>query len=100
MSSRIVYGGLCSTCTKQLVCVFPRDQSRPVMQCEEFEGITPDPAKCAEKTRSLSEDARDSSHSEEHQPGTYMGLCSNCEKRETCTFPKPESGVWRCEEYE
>ncbi|MBX3393880.1 MAG: hypothetical protein KF841_00790 [Phycisphaerae bacterium] len=27
------------------------------------------------------------------------GLCATCELRETCTFPRPESGVWRCEEY-
>jgi len=100
MPSRIMYSGLCSTCTKQLVCIFPRDQSRPVMQCEEFEGITPDPAKCAEKTRSLSEDSRANSSTVEDHSDTHIGLCSNCEKRETCTFPKPESGVWHCEEYE
>jgi len=28
-----------------------------------------------------------------------LGLCKNCEKRKTCTIPKPEGGVWRCEEY-
>lgn len=27
------------------------------------------------------------------------GLCATCELCETCTFPRPESGVWRCEEY-
>ena len=27
------------------------------------------------------------------------GLCTTCELRETCTFTRPESGVWRCEEY-
>ena len=30
----------------------------------------------------------------------YKGLCVNCEHRETCTLPKPKSGVWHCEEYE
>lgn len=30
----------------------------------------------------------------------YKGLCKNCKKRKTCTLPKPEGGVWRCEEYE
>jgi hypothetical protein len=29
----------------------------------------------------------------------FLGLCSNCDNRETCTYPKPEGGVWRCEEY-
>ena len=30
----------------------------------------------------------------------FKGLCKNCKKRKTCTLPKPEGGVWRCEEYE
>ena len=29
----------------------------------------------------------------------YRGLCSLCENRTTCTYPKPEGGVWHCEEY-
>ncbi|HTS66225.1 MAG TPA: hypothetical protein VMS37_25420 [Verrucomicrobiae bacterium] len=29
----------------------------------------------------------------------FLGLCSNCDNRETCVYPKPEGGVWRCEEY-
>jgi hypothetical protein len=32
--------------------------------------------------------------------GKYMGLCMNCLHRDTCTFPRPEGGVWRCNEYE
>jgi hypothetical protein len=28
------------------------------------------------------------------------GLCMNCAYRETCLYPKPEGGVWHCEEYE
>lgn len=31
--------------------------------------------------------------------GTYKGLCITCEKRETCTIPEPEGGIWRCKEY-
>ena len=27
------------------------------------------------------------------------GLCSICEDREVCAFPKPEGAVWHCEEY-
>ena len=100
MSSSMTYGGLCSTCNKESSCTFPRDHSRPVMQCEEFEGIIPAPAKNERKNNPISDNSRVHSHTEEDHSGTYMGLCSNCEKRETCTFPKPESGVWRCEEYQ
>lgn len=33
------------------------------------------------------------------EPIAAVGLCSNCELRSTCTFAKPEGGVWRCDEY-
>lgn len=35
----------------------------------------------------------------EEETVQYKGLCKNCEKRETCTIPKPKGGVWRCKEY-
>jgi hypothetical protein len=31
--------------------------------------------------------------------GEHKGLCMNCANRETCLYPKPEGGVWHCEEY-
>lgn len=30
---------------------------------------------------------------------TFKGLCTNCVHRFTCTFRRPESGVWNCGEY-
>jgi hypothetical protein len=30
----------------------------------------------------------------------HKDLCRSCKKRETCILPKPEGGVWRCQEYE
>lgn len=27
------------------------------------------------------------------------GLCASCMHRDNCNFPRPSSGVWRCEEY-
>jgi hypothetical protein len=29
----------------------------------------------------------------------FKGLCVNCDRRFTCTFPRSESGVWSCDEY-
>lgn len=26
-------------------------------------------------------------------------LCANCRNRDTCTYPKPEGGVWHCKDY-
>lgn len=34
------------------------------------------------------------------ESGKHKGLCKNCKKRDTCELPKPEGGVWRCEDYE
>lgn len=34
------------------------------------------------------------------QPHIHRGLCVNCDVRETCTLPRPEGGVWYCEEYQ
>jgi len=31
--------------------------------------------------------------------GEIVDLCATCVKRDTCTLPKPEGGVWHCEEY-
>ncbi|MCF7919234.1 MAG: hypothetical protein K9N06_04920 [Candidatus Cloacimonetes bacterium] len=30
----------------------------------------------------------------------FKGLCTNCENRFICKLPRPETGVWYCEEYE
>lgn len=35
-----------------------------------------------------------------HDRKPILGLCSNCIHRKKCSFPKPDSGVWHCEEYE
>ena len=31
--------------------------------------------------------------------GALRGLCVNCDLRRECTYPKPVSGVWNCDEY-
>ena len=36
----------------------------------------------------------------EAEEAMVRGLCVNCTKDETCTLPRPEGGVWRCEEFE
>lgn len=36
---------------------------------------------------------------ESPSPDKPRGLCADCLIRDECQFPKPVSGVWRCEEY-
>jgi hypothetical protein len=65
---------------------------RMILQCEQFEMAFPEEGnRVPGRPRVLPRNGRDT-----HK---YAGLCSNCEKREACTYVKPEGGVWRCDEY-
>lgn len=96
LSKAKVKRGLCSTCIHDSDCTFPRYLIRPVLQCEVFEGENLSPKRRSTNRFRLirKEDIEDSSKSTQ-----YRGLCKLCTIREGCVFPKPESGVWHCEEY-
>ncbi len=93
------YYGLCSSCKTASGCTYTRDLRRPVLQCEEFEGYEPRIVKTTVENILLKTNPEFGSSNEERDLSKYGGLCRNCEDRETCTFPKPEGGVWHCEEY-
>jgi len=90
------YRGLCITCKNAPTCTYPRDPDRAVLECEEFEGHEP----LQRWATGGDISPRQVSAAKQEDSVKYKGLCVNCENREHCTFPKPESGVWRCEEYE
>jgi hypothetical protein len=90
------YRGLCTSCKNASSCTFPRDPDRAVLQCEEFEGY--EPLQRWAPGRDIS--PRQLSGAKQKDSGKYKGLCVNCENRQHCTFPKPESGVLHCEEYQ
>ncbi len=84
--------GVCAACRYGSECIFEAAASRPILQCEQFELALPIPpvrAKSTE-TRSLTAELPRNGH---------LGLCMNCEFRDACIYPRPEGGVWRCEEY-
>jgi len=93
------YQEICSICKNTPTCVIPRDPNRPLLYCDEYELSKPVPksiqtvliSSYAAKVKNKSEEAKGSE--------SYKGLCKLCDKLETCTFPKPEGGVWHCEEY-
>jgi len=95
--------GLCSCCKEASTCTYPKVPDRPVLQCEEFNGILPPPSKRSSLIRNVSPVSPRGVVDEPVPRGFESleprGLCSNCEERETCTFPKLEGGVWHCEEY-
>ena len=93
------YLGLCSYCKLELNCIFIRDPNRPVCECEEFEEITYVSIQVPNQKNISSINSSKNPSAREDSLPSYKGLCSNCEERATCVYPKPEGGVWRCDEY-
>ncbi len=89
--------GLCATCNNADTCTFPKKLERPVLNCDEFEGYPVIPVITSFK--STSPKIRAQRVFTTDSLAKYKGLCKNCDNRKSCTFPKPECGVWHCEEY-
>ena len=82
-------GGICSTCNHAPDCAHvKRNPAAMVWECDEFYAY----AEPARKKLRLS--AAKGFDGVEHR-----GLCMNCDDRDSCTYPKPEAGIWHCEEY-
>ena len=89
---------LCCTCLHEEACLSVREMTTPVIHCELFEVEQPGdvrPRTMRAHTREVIE--TDSDVKEE--PAGLMGLCINCDCRFDCRLPRPEAGVWHCEEY-
>ncbi len=80
--------GLCKTCKNAATCTFPREAGRPVRFCDEFDG------------EEKAEEVKPKVEVKKTPLNDLKGLCRLCDRAESCTFPKPEGGVWHCEEYE
>jgi hypothetical protein len=87
------YNDLCTTCNNAPKCLSRKNHIRPVYFCENYDDFIPQkPAE--KKIRTMSKNVT------KDEVNTFKGLCVNCRHRNTCAFPKPEGGVWHCEEYE
>jgi hypothetical protein len=84
-----MYRGLCSNCDKLDTCSYP-SAINDTWYCEEY-SVQSAPKQSATPKELFVIDA---------VPDTHMGLCLNCNLRETCKLPKPAGGVWFCNEYE
>jgi hypothetical protein len=81
-------GGLCTNCEHLEDCTY----ASPVNEtwfCEEFSFARPEPLAPAVQAAAP----------EAEETAPHLGLCMNCDLRDTCTFPKPPGGVWFCGEY-
>jgi hypothetical protein len=89
--------GLCVSCCKASHCTFLKDFEKPILQCDEFEGY---PCKPNQNFGVKSMVREELTEQQAAHQAEMIGLCVNCRHRETCTFPRPAGGVWRCDEYE
>ncbi len=93
--SKISSVGLCSTCNNSTSCVYRKKRGMDAIYCEMFDGYA------------LPESRDNGDHDKETALPTtettvqsnFKGLCINCDNRDFCTLPRPEGGVWHCEEY-
>jgi hypothetical protein len=92
--ARTAHGGLCSTCNNDPRCTFLRIPGTAVMECLEFQGESLEVD--GRHVEAFSSPRRGKSARHAHEPG----LCPLCDKKSTCTFPKPPGGVWLCEEFQ
>lgn len=100
-TARITKTGLCSTCNNVSTCFYFATRG-PALFCELYDdhvnGAPPVSQSRLVRTPPRAERRRPAA-TPPQKPVVLKGLCVNCEHRDTCTFPKPPGGVWRCEEY-
>jgi hypothetical protein len=82
--------GLCMTCNNDSTCTRRKGVKLPVLFCEEFDGWMP---------RDMDNGPAPVFEDEVTDPDTTMGLCCNCENRDSCVLQDSPGGVWHCEEY-
>ncbi len=91
--------GLCSCCSCAPACTYSRDSGRPVLQCEEFDGISHSLNQMVTWVGKPSVNRFSEPTPDAQSLGILRGLCAYCDGLNTCTYPKPEGGVWHCDEY-
>lgn len=95
-----IYGGICATCENNTTCTFLRDPSQPVMQCEEHVLVSTEKTTITVQGAAISLRSVKDGIINDASNVKNKGLCPNCKNLKTCTYSKPETGVWFCEEYE
>jgi len=88
--------GLCATCNNSSFCVYRSRRGFDAVYCEMFDYYSPNGHR--DKNSDVIVTAQKVA-TKKKTPAKLKGLCENCEHRETCVLPKPEGGVWHCEEY-
>ena len=91
--------GLCTTCRRVGDCRYENASGRPVLHCEEYEGNPPALETLSASRVGPSERLVASAAGTEADCPAVVGLCKTCQLSESCTYSRPEGGVWHCDEY-
>ncbi len=92
--------GICITCNDGPTCVRRKAHGKAVWYCEEFDDYLPPPVKTIAGDSALMPDSNFvRSPKEEIESAKNTGLCVNCDARKECSFSKPGSEIWQCNEY-
>lgn len=84
--------GLCATCAEAPRCTHPRLPGVPVAWCDDATALEIDVPSAVGVAAAVARPTLVRT--------APKGLCGTCVRFSNCTYPKPESGVWRCEEFE
>ncbi len=91
--------GLCMTCNNAPDCVYRSQRGFDALYCEMYDcyPLTNISENKSDDTEPIITSIKPPSKEMKQHPG--KGLCSNCDNFKDCLLPKPEEGVWHCEEY-
>ncbi len=89
--------GLCVTCNHVSACAYAASAQQPTLSCELFDNV--DGLHAAALASAALVGGSTAHRAEGADARPVRGLCANCDLWGTCALPRPESGVWHCEEY-
>jgi hypothetical protein len=88
----LINASLCANCRHQSDCSFLPKACVPILECELYE--------CGRSERPrLMVVKKTCAAAPTEEVEAPLGLCMNCENLQGCNLPKPQGGVWMCEEY-
>ena len=91
--------GLCMRCNNAPDCVYRSQRGFDAIYCEMYDcyPMTVVSSDGPDDTEPIITSVKPVSQIMTQPLG--IGLCSNCDNFENCLLPRPEEGVWHCEEY-
>ncbi len=85
--------GICAACQNGPECTLIKPDAPAPMHCGQFQEYPPF------HNFTPQDIIAPRPHKTTGHQDTLLGICAHCADRELCTFPRPQGGVWTCDEY-